>query len=902
MEVSYNEAEQSHDNDIDANVHDINTANGEEQEDADNANENNVENGGNEAMDGNDNDNDSSEPKDPVKIEVKNNDIGRDLFLGDNNTVTNNNDIGRDFISGDGNTINNINLDDNIRPRPFTFADIIFDVEEIAKHHIEVLLDENFLIINCSHDGIAESIRQAIAQNDKLNAFKKQQIIFDTHTKDKPDITHLIQNCRKKDLNGNNDKLLLFVDDNNIDNPLLLRLLSKKGTKAREDIIDKLRDDMCIAYITYHENKDFLEYSSFDFQTVDAFGIYIKNYDISMSTKDIILRDQNDGYWGEGEKALLNDLDKIINESNVEQIIINKRKEGIKGIEDFVRIFQDENSPLGKYVLFIASLFSELSLDVFDSYLKALIIGQSKVLIGKKKWALLTLWEANSDTILHQCGLQTYFKDNQNQYFIDFKNTKEAINCKKALLRSMTFFTNQQARLFIEKQALFSQGSPRELHDQIHPVIADLSTSFKNYFGNEILKNWLLEFEPQRKTLVKLKKDFERTKADRKAVSNKIKEFQDMKAIENKEEELRFLKRSSAIDFQQLHQDWLEELQMVKFLFHRQEGLPEGASVTSILNQLYDLDNKFYRRLVDINNEYVPTHYHLDSNIRLFVNLLTTIYEHGRDKTAQIIKDFFEDRFRFVHQHYVLFDILTKFYIKNEDYISLEFYWQCIEHNNKSIHESAMDALCELFLEQPYEIQKSFIQIKQWLSNSPSEDKNVQIIIIFFRVFKELQLKERKIETEPKDSHTFKMLFESNEPKPNAKCLQFIFEGMLQLYDIKNDNTVFYKTYGNTLNEYISMENRNSHLPIDTIKESIVTLIFHWYGIVDHAGHEGKQLLLDTILKKTTSAQLRSIIKHLENYRLLFNKRLSKINDRKEKDKLIAKRATLVELTNSLKL
>lgn len=817
------------------------------------------------------------EKEETQKIEVNENTFEQDVIFGNRNTINNNYSIN----------------ERNGMPTQLELLDtkeIKFDVQSSSNKAIEFITKENFIIVNCAHYGISNSLIQTIAHNEIYKNHQKQEVSFDTY--ESSDIVHLIEDCKRQTLTKDSNKLLLFIKDSkNKKTPALLNSLRKKSYHGKLDVQKRLSSDFHIIYVTYHEDLNYLKESPFDFHIINTFKIYTKKYGISQDQIRIIRDDQKENHWNPDERNLLRDLDKIIDDPNFDAIIRNKREESKTS---FKEIFKNKQEPVGKYVLFVATIFPELPPDLFNRYVRVLIEDKKKVYIKDKKVSLLSIWQEDTDSILDDCGLETFYVNNQS--FVDFKNSNEEAKCRNILFRKFTLFADQQARIFIEKQALFTTKVSRPLHNRIHPVIAKLNTYFKNYYGNEILVSWLKSLEKQRETIVGYINKVQTLESHIESLNKKNDILKQNKNIENEEDFLKKLKELYPINFSQEYESQLKKLQYVKFLFYKEEGIPNNVSIQTTLKQLNELKNSLEQELQEIRLKLYRNIDILDENIYLYVDLLTMILEN--DESKELIPQFFSNRFSEVSKYRVILDILTKFQIKNDFYNSLEFYKLSLEHKSDTINDYAIHQFVTLLLKDPLNFYKYIKEIQNWfpdVSSSLKEytklERNILKVYLFTITDQKKKDKYHKQNSKLIKSDVYKALFDNFESLKES--LEFITKMLFNTY-------VFFK------NEDDKKDDFRSRL----IQHQLASIVSYWYSLLCRIGEseiaetqiaEKKKLLTETIRNILPKDQSKKLLLNLKQNRRNLNINASKIKDINEKKKLKVKRGYLIEFINQLK-
>lgn len=805
------------------------------------------------------------------KFDIKDNDF-EDVQIGNNNTFNKN-------------VYNNISSDRHGLPTKLDLVDkdeIKFKVHDLGSVYTQKILSKSLLILNCAHAGIRNSLKQTIAHQKEFEVFLKYEVSFDNY--DGSNIQHLVEDCRNKFILKEGEKLLLFIHDSrNEKTPALLNSLRKTNEDEKRDFIKKLDASIFIIYITYYENDKFLSDSPFNFSLVSAFDIYATTFHIDKNLIHIIKDQQQNNLWGLDERNLLKNLDKIIEESDFEDRVRSKKK---KSEVNFSEILKDKNQPVSRYVLFVAILFPELAPDIFRGYVSVLLQNK-KVFLEHRKVSLLKLWEEDTDAILNNCGLNTYHVE--NQYFVDFRASTEKEECEQILFKSLTLFAVHQAKVLIAEQQLFTVNSSFKLHFKMHPVIAKLTGYFKDYYGDELLKEWLLKIESQREETVKLQERFKKVKADRNLVIKKIHEFQVIKNIKDEQDSLKRLKRISPVRLKQQHDELIGELEYIKFLFFKEENLPDNVSITIVLDQLFELESSLYQQLQDINNEHNRANSIVYNNVYLFVNLLTEVYEKGGSK--ELITKFFSDGFKVIYHHYIILDILTKFQIKTLSFNSIDYYKKAFQYSDKNVNEKASDVFCELILQQTSDFYKYQSLTEEWFPNreKPKRDYTKlekQVQLVYFQIFKTLKKADAKALKKDKvaDCETYKSLFE-NTNEFNT-CISFLIYHLFDL-GVKDGSKTELKLKQNQLAELLS----------------------YWYYLLrktdqsktDSEAKQKMELLVTTIRKELSKKQRSQFLLNLKEKRYSYNERLSKLTSVNDKSIIKNKRDALIEFTNLLK-
>jgi hypothetical protein len=813
----------------------------------------------------------NEEPESEAKaFNIKDNDF-EDVQFGNHNTI---NKITNNFSSDRHGLPTKLNLIEK--------GEVKFQVNGLSRAYTSKVLSKKILILNCAHEGIRNSLKQSIANQDVFDNYLKYEVSFDNY--DGANIQHLVEDCQNKFISKDDEKLLLFIHDSQNDKtPALLNSLRNANGNEKRDLLKKLDESIFIIYITYYENNKFLNDSPFNFSLVNAFDIYATTFHIEKNLIHIIENQQKNHIWGFNESSLLKNLDKIIYEPDFEDLVRNKKK---KSEINFSEILKDKNQPVGRYVLFVAVLFPELAPDVFREYVSVLLQNK-KVFLENRKVSLLKLWEEDTDEILNDCGLNPYYID--NQYFIGFKASTEKEECEQILFKKLTLFAVHQAKVLIAKQQLFTVNSSFKLHFKMHPVIAKLTGYFKDYYGDELLKEWLLKIESQREETEKLKERFKKVKADRNLIIKKIHEFQVIKNIKDGQDSLKRLKKISPVRLKQQHDELIGELEYIKFLFFKEENLPDNVSITTVLDQLFELESSLYQQLQDINNDHNRANSIVYNNVYLFVNLLTEVYEKGGSK--ELITKFFSDGFKMIYHHYIILDILTKFQIKNPSFNSIEYYKKAFQYSDKNVNDRTSGVFCELMLQQPSDFYKYQSLTEEWFPDreKPKRDYTKlekQIQRVYFDVFKALKkadsnaLKKNKV----LECETYKALFE-DESKFDSHISFLIYH----LFDIR------VKEVGKTESE----QKQNQ----------LAELLSYWYYLLRKLDHSDgdpqakkkRELLTTTIRKELSKKQRNQFLISLKEKRYSYNTRLSKTTLDNDQSIIKNKRDALIEFTNLLK-
>lgn len=645
-------------------------------------------------------------------------------FRAENSTFERNN-----ILNGDGSINvehNNYYSTDEVLGLPTVLEtidpnDIKFNVDSLSEQYTSLLLKEHFIVLNCAHDGIANNLKHTIRENANFESFLKYEIAFDDYSPS--NISYLIEHCHRRILKDNQKLLLFIYDSQNNQTPKLLKSLTKINNLGKAKIINSLKDHIYIVYLSYHDNQNFLNTSCFSFHNIEAFSIYAENRSFSKERILIIRKQQSNGVWG-NDRELLEDLDKYETDSEVENIILSKEEE--KKL-DFKAIIKNKKQPIARYVLFVATFFPKITPDVFREFVNTLL-GNKTIQIKKKGVYLSEIWNDEADDILDDCHLISYNENNQRR--IGFTSTTVALLCEQQLLKSVNFI-DQQARILIESQELFTKNTSPKMYKRIFPIITKLSSFFRTYYGDELLKKWLITIEDQRKKFNKLLLEV-----------NGIIEY--IEQIENKTKE-----------FEVLKDDLLEKLQQTR-------------------NEKNNISHQIYW------------------NVDSFSNLLASIY--NKNSSKDIVLEFFTTTFKSINQNHIVIDILSKFQVNYIDFNGFEYYKLALEIKKRSINQYAFQALINLFLNHPEHFYLFAERTKQWLPKEgtpyDSYTKPEKYILATLYVYLSTQMNSNKSDNRRDGRKTQHTLI--NNESDFFKYIHFIIHNIYNPHLVKILDELFF--------------------------------------------------------------------------------------------------------------
>lgn len=747
-----------------------------------------------------------------------------------------------------------------------------FKVQNIARKYTILLQKEKMLILNCAHHDIAINLKHHIAQSADFNSYKKYEMASDDNNNVK--IQYLVDCARKGLKLKENEKLLLFIHDNDeAEIPPLLASIEKKTQNGKSSILSHLKAETYIIYITYHKDIRYLDKSVFDFQNVNVFDIYTNTYNFSETDIALLKQQLRNGIWSMDMKKLLLDLDKV--KPNFSREI--SRREEEPQIE-FLPIIKNKKKPIARYVLFVASFFSELTPSSFRAIV-SLLLSDKKILKKKKEILLKDIWENDPDEIIDDCRLETYKRN--NQYYVDFASSAESEKCEEILFNKAINFVDQQARYLIEGQKLFTTASSLKDHNSVFPIIARLANSFKNYYGGELLKKWLFLIEVQQDEC----DEYKATMEDLKSYKNKIKRLMNtLKKFQFTNKSLETLRDIAAIHIKKKYDDLLRDIDQAKFFFYKEELFPQHASISGIINELSALDETILEELDNINAKKNSCNYYLRRNIRTFVDLLVRIQKE--DTSKEVVSLFFEDAFKTIYHNYTILQILNEYQIRNKISSFFENYKFCLTNNDKKVNEKSIISLITFFVQEPSEFYSSLNEVSNWLPETTKSvdvftqlEKNVlQCICSALLIFVDNDqhyIQDKKVIASP----SYCALFEDVERMKNH--LETIVNSLLCIHkdEEKSANEFFqYIEYWYYLLQMV----RESMDEVDNIEQKI-------------------QIFQATIQKVLDASHRKRVLIKIKEVRAIYNEQIGDIIDRKEEELLKKKRAYLTELTTILK-
>lgn len=762
-------------------------------------------------------------------------------------------------------------------------AKVKFDVTEVVGKVLDNLSRQPFSLLHCSHVGIKDSIFKTIARQ---KTFSNHTILFgsfDVYVGQ--EFSHLLYDCQEKYQKDEGEKLLLLLTDTKKNKiPMLLEKLMELNPEGKKSIFNQLKTDFKIIYVTSYKGLSELKDFTFDFNEIDTLQIYKDKHNITTKEWKIICDKQQEEKLSKDVEGLLKDLDKIIEEPNRKTLIEAIGNEN----SDFRAILKSKDQPLAKYVLFISILFPELSPDVFWEYVSLLVRHRKKEIINGSKTSLFKLWLEEPDTILDYCGLEKYHIN--NQYIIDFASLVQAKDCENTLFKKYTLFADQNARLLIDNQQLFSKNTSVKIHERLHVTIAKLANYFKDYYGNVLLRKWLFELEKQRSRLFALYHNIKQYESKRAYIQSLINKGENIKY---EEDALQILAKTRSYRRGYNFEKETENLELIKFLFSKEASFPENASINDVLTQLYEYRESNNQKLFQTRREYTEYLEKLDKNVYLFVELLSTIFRE--DDTQKLVTDFFANAVQTIFRNYILFEVLTWFQIKNTDFNSLEFFEILLEHEDEEVCENGVKALSSLLVNHPHNFYKYLEQSRIWFSTTSSSEQSETKLAkntsrAFFHALND-QRKYAKTQGNKKvniNSLTYIALFEQTEKMKEHLC--FIFS---RLFDIQ----IIFPDYEEKV---VKKE----------FWQLVAKIVEHWYSTLIAKSNASKEntdstekldSLMMTILKCLSKEKYKNLLLGFNDNRNSYNEQITEQDDIKKCTKIRKRRDTLVQLITHLK-
>ncbi len=771
--------------------------------------------------------------------------------------------------------------------------DIKFNVDSCSCQYIPLLLEEYFIILNCAHDGIANSLKQAVAQDKKFESFLKYEVSFDDYSQS--NISYLIEHCQTRIIK-NEQKLLLFIYDSySTETPKLLRSITKINNLGRTKILNLLRNNIYIIYLSYHDNQNYLNTSCFNFYYIDAFNIYAKNRSFSRERILLIKKQQTKGLWG-NDRELLADLDKYESEVEVESIILNKEKEERV---DFKSIIKNKKQPIARYVLFVATFLPKITPDVFREYINTLLSDKT-IPVKKKRLYLSEIWNDEADDILDDCQLISY--NNNNQRIIGFTSTADALLCEQQLFKSINF-VDQQARILIESQQLFTENTSKREYERIYLIITKLSSSFRAFYGDELLRKWLIVIENQRKKSEDLQLESNIIRLYRKQIKDKIRELEN---LQYKEDKLAAFKSIAPINLKYKYDALINELKITKFLFYKEESYPKDLETSAITEELKVLRDDLLEKLQKIEKEKNKISNKVNKNVEFFANLLSTIY--NKDSSRDIVFDFFTRAFATIYRNYIVVDVLNKFQVQHVDFNGFEYYKQTLENNNKKTNKYAFQAFISLFLSQPEHFYLFVERIKQWFPKQETPYKSYtkleKYTLAILYVYLSTQMNSDKSNNRLINGNTQRSLFAIENGF--SKYIHFIIYNIYNLHLVDILDELFFNGF------------EDKRIQEDKIKLKCAEIIEYWYQllkglIINQENNKSMLIYIDSIHEQLDKSQKRTLITQLGEIRKLYNERISNTNNsidvliskstdhKEEKERIKTKRNNVAEFINLVK-
>lgn len=803
----------------------------------------------------------------------------------------------------------NIKIDKSEKPNglPKRINDLGALKYNVRKETIAVkklLIKNQFLVLNCASNDIAVNIAHSVAKLDAFKSYNKYECLFDRYEKSSQ-LVNLLEDCQKHVFKDDENQLLFIYDSQNNETPKLLESLTRENDLGKNEILNELNHKTYIVYFSYHQDLNYLKYSHFDFHYIDAFNIYAKFRSFSEELIILLRQQQKDNLWG-CDRELLIDLDKH-NDNQLKKIIQSKQNEEKT---DFKTILRNKAQPVARYALFVATFFPKSNPGVFRKYVE-ILLQKKEIFINENKTSLLQIWNDDVDDILYECRLETYRKN--KQYLIDFPSSTEASQCEEILYNRYTSFIDQQARVLIKKQGLFVNNTSRHSHFIIYPIIAKLTVSYRDYYGNELLKEWLNELEIQRKKLADLKNSFDTLRTYIKWINLKVKEFEN---IQSSEDSLEYLKQVSPRYLKPQYEVLLGEFQKAKFLFYKEENISKNTSLRDVIQELKEknifLEEEKERIAFDKNR----LSQKLNKNIYLFVHLLHTIHE--KDDSQEIIPDFFSNNFQAIYENYIVVDILNGFQKKNPNYNLLEHYKYALEHKEKKINIYTFYAFNIFLLEQPSMFYNFLKHIKNWLPKADeakafehySQTEKYTLIVLYTYFKTQMDWDRFHYDNENySKSDTYIALLSNDENYDSS--VDFIL------------SHIFNPHLSDALHELFSTDFDDKQSTIRNVEQKQAKLVEYWFQLLKQAETYTKDEKINNKIKSLTKnihknlekSQIRLLINQFNKTRKLYNEQISNTNAnandqfltlknldyKKKRERIKTKRNNLAKLIKLLK-
>ncbi|MEX0274982.1 MAG: hypothetical protein AB3N16_11450, partial [Flavobacteriaceae bacterium] len=683
--------------------------------------------------------------------------------------------------------------------------------------------------------------------------------------------------------------------------PELLKAIAQLTQKGENDLLQKLGANIRMVYLTHIQNPRFLEKSIFNVHTVDSFNVYVQSHDaISEDLAQLIQSQQQQGKWGKEDIDLLNDLDKIIDDPDFVTRIRKKSEEESFG---FLEVLRNKDQIMGRYVLLVACLFPRLSPETFSKYLSYLISGKTTPQKKKRKIPLLDIWEDESDDILHQCHLEYFHFD--NQYVIDFKSTPDALRCEKELFGKFTGFVDKSARLLYEKANPFTENVPKREREALFEMIAKMAVSFKSHYGEALLDSLVHDLETLRREIHTSHLSIQDLRSDRKYVSYLL---QRLKKIQFEEDFIAHLRQISPKRLKYRYENRAMEQRVSKFLFYREEGIPDTISAAQVTQDLQQWQTNISEALQEKYRQKRALQKTLGRNGFLLTKLLSLFHE--KDALVATVHSFLSKKARTIEKYLIFLDLVSWLHREGLPIEAHGYFNRALEHPNDRVSTYAFDVFSSLLgnIDQGY--YPNISPLKNWLpemdkpfdKTTPLEQYSLAI------VFWSLNIKFLKDVKNPTDNGELLILVEMDtisstmyqsllaNPQNMAEHLNWMLPTLFQENMAKAVQKVLFKnTDGPVIDEIIK-----------EVTERLCMFILLWFRLLGekksppNTNDQGEKFI-KAIKEGIPGHEVKKIRTRLKELRMAYNQKLAYvIQDAAQKEKIKRTRTFLIELLTQL--
>jgi hypothetical protein len=456
-------------------------------------------------------------------------------------------------------------------------------------------------------------------------------------------------------------------------------------------------------------------------------------------------------------------------------------------------------------------------------------------------------------------------------------------------------FTDQNVKILLEKHELFTVNASFEFHERMHPIIGEFASYQKNFYGKKLIEKYINTIEEQSNELNRIDKQLHVLIQNKKEIKRRISKLEQLK---NKDDFYEFIGQIQNLRFESEFEIELLNHQLSKFLFLKEEKLPENVSIEDYLEHLESLKNKLIDKIELINSDRNTAKYYLNTYSYHFTKLLQSIHEE--DESGEIVQSFFKESFSIIYNRLCIFRILNHYDTENTLIDFFDHYKIALASKTKKVRIKAVISMIEYILNNPHDFENVLNHIEKWLPSSEKEVDNFNVLeqnsisILYNSLIESVNVERDEIQNKNYElTKTYILLFEN-------------YERMERQFSIVI-STLFDKM--SLHKELFLFENISSDFTSLSLQIRSVMLLEYWYQILknieinsvnDVVDKQKVQLFIITILNELDKKKVNQIVKILRQKRSYYNRELIKSSDAKKRLTIKNERKHLIELINKL--